>query len=280
MSFLSIFNSLSLDWTYTLLDLAAIGVIVGVALEETPFGIKVFRFFTMACREGIEPAWRRAIARWKEVLEAVGFITLVLSLLLEVLLQHSARTKENGAKEALYEAVQQANHNTAVEGLRAEEAEGRLATVQNLFEERVKRLEKEMQDLRTAQAQPPVTPSPPPSPGIAPGGAGYVLTDEAAHVIHATVMPGAIVSIIPFMPNVDRFASALGDALRSAPGVQVAVGCCNVITNGQTGLIVQYDHANTASASVFEALQRAGLDPIDEPSAPGSPLVVIRVAPR
>ena len=107
----------------------------------------------------------------------------------------------------------------------------------------------------------------------------YKLSDEAMQIIQKTTRPGAIVSIIPFMQSLESFADQLGAAFAGVPGVQVAVGHGNMIMNGQTGLIVQFDHENPASRSVFEALQKAGLDPVAGPPTPGTPIVFIKVAP-
>jgi hypothetical protein len=61
------------------------------------------------------------------------------------------------------------------------------------------------------------------------------------------------------MPSLEKLANTLGAALAKVPGVQVAVGHGNMIMNGQTDLIVAYDHGNPVSASVFNALVRRGL---------------------
>lgn len=126
----------------------------------------------------------------------------------------------------------------------------------------------------------PHTPSPPPSVSIAPSGTPNPLTEDAKRAIRETTKSGAIISIIPFMPNLERFASDLGAVFATVPGVQVAVGHGNLIMNGQTGLIVQFDHKNPTSASVFAALSKAGLNPIDGPATPGTPIVFIKVAPQ
>jgi hypothetical protein len=65
------------------------------------------------------------------------------------------------------------------------------------------------------------------------------------------------------MPAYEVFADALGNALKLAKDAQVAVGHNNFIMNGQEGLIVQYDHSYPVSVSVFNALVKAGLKPID-----------------
>jgi hypothetical protein len=89
----------------------------------------------------------------------------------------------------------------------------------------------------------------------------------------------SFLSIIPFMPGEPQtFADDLGTVLATVPGAQVAVGHDNMIMNGQTGLIVQYDRSNPVSVSVFKALVKAGLHPTEGPSAPGS-VVYIKVAP-
>jgi TIR domain len=109
---------------------------------------------------------------------------------------------------------------------------------------------------------------------------GRRIGPEAARIIRSVVQPGAKVRIIPFMPGgLEKFADALAAALATVPGAEVGVGRGNMIMNGQEGLIVQYDHSNSVSASVFEALRKAGLNPVDGPPAPG-PVVFIKVAPE
>jgi hypothetical protein len=127
-----------------------------------------------------------------------------------------------------------------------------------------------------AAAQPPApTPSVLPVPVV-----GRHIGPEEVQIIRSVAQPGARVSIIPFMPGEPvRFANALAGALAAVPGAKVEIGLGNMIMNGQEGLIVQYDHSNAVSASVFEALRRAGLSPVDGPAAPG-PVVFIKVAPQ
>ena len=84
--------------------------------------------------------------------------------------------------------------------------------------------------------------------------------------------------LCPGVPQ--RFADEPAAAFLAVPGVHVAVGHGNMIMDGQEGLIVPYDHDNLISASVFDALAKAGLDPIDGPPTPGTPVVFIKVAPR
>ena len=104
------------------------------------------------------------------------------------------------------------------------------------------------------------------------------ITAKEARIIKATTLPGATVSIIPYLPGaVEEFADALAGAFEAVPGAQVAVGRGNVIMNGQTGLIVQYDHSNSVAVSVFNALVKAGLKPTEGTEVPGS-VVYIKVA--
>lgn len=174
------------------------------------------------------------------------------------------------------EAVQRVGQEAANEGVRAGQAEERLASEQAKWNDRIGRLEQEVEELRTGHTIAPIVP---PIKSAATE-ARYILTDDARRVIHETTMPGAIVSIIPFMPNLEQFASDLGAAFEAVPGVQVAVGHGNTIINGQTGLIVQYDHNNPVSASVFNALIKAGLNPIAGAPVTESSIVSIKVAPR
>lgn len=138
-------------------------------------------------------------------------------------------------------------------------------------------MEDEIKHLETAQkaAPPAVTP-----PSV-PNGAPRYVDANARGIIRSTTLPGAIVSIIPFLPGEPQnFANELGAAFSAAPGVQVAVGNDNFIMNGQRGLIVQYDHNNPVSTSVFDALTRARLNPIEGPATPGTSIVFIKVAPQ
>lgn len=163
---------------------------------------------------------------------------------------------------------------------------GELTATSQGMRERVSQAERDIKTLQEAAKISPSTTTPPatlppiappsPPPQTAPP---YQLTDIARRIIRDTTTPGAIVNVIPFMPNLERFASDLGSAFAAVPGVQVAVGHGNVIINGQTGLIVQYDHGSRVSKSVFEALVKAGLNPIDGPPTPGTPIAFIKVAP-
>lgn len=139
----------------------------------------------------------------------------------------------------------------------------------------VNRLGKNLADLgvQLEQEKARLVPSPPAPPAPTPA-----LTGEAMRIIRETTKQGAIVSIIPFMPNLEPFALELGRAFASVPGVQVSVGHGSMIMNGQTGVIVQYDHTNPVSASVFDALQKAGLHPVSGPAVPGTPIVFIKIA--
>jgi hypothetical protein len=188
----------------------------------------------------------------------------------------SIRANIEADTKRIQEAVDNARQETAKEGVRAVEAEGRLTSEQAKWNDRIGRLEQVVEELGRghiiAPAVPPIS--------SAPTEARYILTDDARRIIRETTMPSAIVSIIPFMPNLEQFASDLGAAFAAVPRVQVAVGHGNTIINGQTGLIVQYDHNNPVSASVFNALVKAGLNPIEGAPATGSPIVFIKVAPR
>lgn len=125
-------------------------------------------------------------------------------------------------------------------------------------------------------------PAPPIIGSVPPSQAGARHVDaEAARIILSTTRPGAVVSIIPFLPGEpETFARELGSAFAAVPGAQAAVSGGNTIENGQTGLIVQYDHSNPVSQSVFNALRKAGFHPTAGAETPGSPVVFIKVAPQ
>jgi len=106
------------------------------------------------------------------------------------------------------------------------------------------------------------------------------LSAEQVATIRSTVKPGAIIYIIPLMPGgLVNFAHDLAVAFSSVPQVKVTIDSSNVIINGSRGLLLQYDHDNSVAKSVFEALQKAGLNPQDLPNISG-PIVFLKVAPQ
>jgi hypothetical protein len=147
---------------------------------------------------------------------------------------------------------------------------------------RLKQMEDAIKDLQSAAKAPPITlpPTPTPTP-LLPQPTERHVDAIAQRVIRSTTLPGAIISIIPFMPGEPQnFANQLGEAFSSIAGVQVAVGHDNFIMNGTRGLYVQYDHNNPVSVSVFNALAKAGLNPIDGTPTPGTSIVFVKVAPQ
>jgi hypothetical protein len=105
------------------------------------------------------------------------------------------------------------------------------------------------------------------------------LSDQQRDIIKHRVLRLASVSIVPLAHGEPvRFANELAAALRDA-GADVSIVTGNWIHSDQSGLIVMYDHTVPPNASVFLALQRAGLDPTDQ-DIPGAPVVEIEVGPK
>lgn len=109
--------------------------------------------------------------------------------------------------------------------------------------------------------------------------ADRTLSDQQREIIRRYVLRGANVSIIPLVGGEpEAFAIEIASALKDA-GAAVSFGTRPPIQDGQTGVIVFYDHTVPPNASVFLALQRAGLKPADY-NIPGVPVVNIKVGPR
>jgi hypothetical protein len=109
--------------------------------------------------------------------------------------------------------------------------------------------------------------------------ADRTLSDEQRDIISHRVLRMATVSIVPLAQGEPvRFATELAAALREA-GADVSIDRSNWIHSDQLGLIVFYDHTSPANASVFLALDRAGLKPEDR-NIPGAPAVMIEVGPK
>ncbi len=105
------------------------------------------------------------------------------------------------------------------------------------------------------------------------------LSDQQRDIIKHRVLRLATVSIVPLARGEPaEFANELAAALRDA-GADVSIVTGNWIHSGQPGLIVLYDHTVPPNASVFLALERAGLHPTDE-NIPGAPVVEIEVGPK
>jgi hypothetical protein len=105
------------------------------------------------------------------------------------------------------------------------------------------------------------------------------LSDEQRDIIKHRILRLASVSIVPLARGEPtRFAIELAAALKDA-GADVSIVTGNWIHNDQPGLIVFYDHSVPPNASVFLALQRAGLNPTDR-NIPGAPIVEIEVGPK
>jgi hypothetical protein len=105
------------------------------------------------------------------------------------------------------------------------------------------------------------------------------LSDQQRDIIKHRVLRLATVSIVPLARGEPaQFANELAAALRDA-GADVSIATGNWIHSAQPGLIVMYDHTVPPNASVFLALQRAGLNPIDQ-NIPGAPVVEIEVGPK
>jgi hypothetical protein len=105
------------------------------------------------------------------------------------------------------------------------------------------------------------------------------LSDTQRYIIKHRVLRLATVSIVPLARGEPtQFANVLAAALRDA-GADVSIVTGSWIHSDQSGLIVFYDHTIPPNASVFLALQRAGLNPTDQ-DIPGAPVVEIEVGPK
>jgi hypothetical protein len=108
---------------------------------------------------------------------------------------------------------------------------------------------------------------------------GRSLSDEQRDIIRHRVLREAKVSIVPLgHGEPERFADQLVSALKDA-GAWVAIGASEPDEPVEPGLIVIYDHSVPADASIFLALDRAGLKPVDR-DIPGAPVATIMVGPQ
>ncbi len=104
------------------------------------------------------------------------------------------------------------------------------------------------------------------------------LSDAQRDVILHRVLREAKVSVVAFRSGeAERFADQLVVALKDA-GAWVAVGRGDPGETAEPGLVVIYDHDVPADASIFLALDRAGLKPVDR-DIPGAPVATILVGP-
>jgi hypothetical protein len=112
-----------------------------------------------------------------------------------------------------------------------------------------------------------------------PGSVARTLSDQQRDIIKQRVLRLATVSIVPLASGEPtQFAIELAGALKEA-GADVSMASGHWIHNDQPGLTVFYDHTIPPNASVFLALQRAGLHPTDQ-DIPGAPVVEIEVGPK
>ena len=102
-----------------------------------------------------------------------------------------------------------------------------------------------------------------------------ILNDQQRSIIKHYVLREAKASIISATGGPAQLAHEIESALKDA-GAWVAVDRTDTVDNGQTGLTVIYDHSVPADASIFLALQRAGLNPADR-EIPGAPVATIIV---
>jgi len=102
------------------------------------------------------------------------------------------------------------------------------------------------------------------------------LNDQQRNIIKHVVLREAKASIISLHAGLsEEFAHELQSALKDA-GAWVDLDRFDSVENGQTGITVIYDHSVPADASIFLALQRAGLNPADQ-DIPGAPVATIIV---
>jgi hypothetical protein len=112
-----------------------------------------------------------------------------------------------------------------------------------------------------------------------PAAAARILSDQQRDIIKRRVLREAKVSIVPLgRGEPQQFADQLVSALKDA-GAWVAVGTSDPGEPVAPGLVVIYDHSVPADASIFLALDRAGLKPIDR-DIPGAPVATIMVGPQ
>jgi hypothetical protein len=111
-----------------------------------------------------------------------------------------------------------------------------------------------------------------------PARAARTLSDQQRDIIRHRVLREAKVSVVALRSGEpEQFADQLVAALKNA-GAWVAVGASDPGQTFQPGLVVYYDHTVPADASIFLALDRAGLNPIDR-DIPGAPVATIVVGP-
>jgi hypothetical protein len=111
-----------------------------------------------------------------------------------------------------------------------------------------------------------------------PASATRSLSDQQRDIIKHRVLREAKVSVVAFRRGEpEQFADELIAALKNA-GAWVAVGTSDPDQSFEPGLVVYYDHGVPADASIFLALDRAGLKPIDR-DIPGAPVATIMVGP-
>jgi hypothetical protein len=105
-----------------------------------------------------------------------------------------------------------------------------------------------------------------------------ILSEAQRDIIKHRVLREAKVSIVPLgHGEPQQFADQLVTALKDA-GAWVAVGTSDPGEPVEPGLVVIYDHSVPADASIFLALDRAGLKPVDR-DIPGAPVATIMVGP-
>jgi hypothetical protein len=111
-----------------------------------------------------------------------------------------------------------------------------------------------------------------------PASLARTLSAQQRDIIKHRVLREAKVSVVVLQSSEpEQFADQLVTALKNA-GAWVAVGASAPGQSFQPGLVVYYDHGVPADASIFLALDRAGLKPIDQ-NIPGAPVATIMVGP-
>jgi hypothetical protein len=180
---------------------------------------------------------------------------------------------DEGTSRTVAFVAQDAHRTAADQGVTVVQQQSKI----DEYSGRIAQLELKVKGIEVANATPrkplPIAVPGPPTSLIVTRGVG----PDEARIIRSETLPGPTISIIPFVTSLEPFANELASAFEAVPGAQVVVGRGNMITNGQNGLIVQYDHTNQVSVSVFNALVKAGLSPIDGTPVSGS-VVYIKVA--
>jgi hypothetical protein len=103
------------------------------------------------------------------------------------------------------------------------------------------------------------------------------ITEKQIQIIKENIMAGAQVSIFEIT---DKEAELYGDEIEkalSAAGAIASVGKGNVVIPPPVGILVRFNHEDPKSKSVFLALEKAGINPIDDGNPTDDFIVRVKV---